>query len=188
LVSGSEYFVFGSLASRNEVSKRTLFQLLEVAKNKVLDINLRMPHFNRRIVEELLSKCDFLKLNIAELELITGWFSNYHSLEDRVKSITEKFKINKLAVTKGGDGASLFLDGREYDHSGFEVEVKDTVGSGDAFLAGLISRLLENSPSKDALEYASALGTFIATKTGACPDYEVKQVDDLINEKKYQNL
>jgi fructokinase len=184
LVSGSEYFVFGSLAARNEVSKKTLFQLLEVAKNKVLDINLRAPHFNRRIVEELLSKCDFLKLNIAELELITGWFSNYHSYEDRVKSITEKFKINKLAVTKGGDGASLFLDGREYHHSGFKVGVKDTVGSGDAFLAGLISRLLENFPPKDALEYASGLGAFIATKTGACPDYELKQVDDLINEKK----
>lgn len=183
LVSGSEYFVYGSLAARNEVSKKTLFRLLEVAKNKVLDINLRAPHFNRKIVEELLSKCNFLKLNIAELELITGWFSNYNSLEDRVKSITEKFKINKMVVTKGGAGASLFLDGNTYHHNGFKVNVEDTVGSGDAFLAGLISRLSNNASPVDALEYASGLGSFIATQKGACPDYNVKQVEDLIDEK-----
>ena len=39
---------------RNQVSKKTLFQLLEAAKNKVLDINHRFLHFNRRIVEELI--------------------------------------------------------------------------------------------------------------------------------------
>jgi fructokinase len=47
LVSNANYFVFGSLASRNNVSKKTLFQLLEYAENKVLDINLRAPHVNR---------------------------------------------------------------------------------------------------------------------------------------------
>lgn len=183
LASGAEYFVYGSLAARNEVSKKTLFRLLEVAKNKVLDINLRAPHFNRKIVEELLWKCDFLKLNLAELELITGWFSTHNSLEDRVKSITEKFKINKLVVTKGGDGASLFLEGNIYNHNGFKVNVKDTVGSGDAFLAGLISKLSVNASPMDALEYASGLGAFIATQTGACPDYDLKQVENLINKK-----
>lgn len=188
LVSSAEYFVYGSLAARNQISKKTLFQLLGVAKNKVLDINLRPPHFDRRIVEELLSSCDFLKLNIAELELITGWFSNYNSLEDRVKSITEKFKINKLVVTKGGDGASLFLDGNIYNHSGFKVNVKDTVGSGDAFLAGLISKLSVNASPMDALEYASGLGAFIAMKTGACPNYDIIEVKSLIREKNTQNV
>jgi fructokinase len=52
------FFVFGSLAARNKQSKKTLYKLLECAKNKVLDINLRSPHYNRRIVEELLAKAD----------------------------------------------------------------------------------------------------------------------------------
>lgn len=182
LVSRSEYFVYGSLAARNEVSKKTLFQLLEVAKNRVLDINLRTPHFNRRVVEELISKCDFLKINIAELELIAGWYSHFNSLEGKVKSIAEKFKLRNLVVTKGADGASLFIDGKAYHHNGFKVNVKDTVGSGDAFLAGLISKLSANAPPLDSLKYASVLGSFMATQTGACPYYDVTLVEDLIHD------
>jgi len=180
LVSNANYFVFGSLASRNNVSKKTLFQLLEYAENKVLDINLRAPHFNRRIVEELLSKADFLKLNLAELELITGWFSKHTSIEDRVRSITDKFKIQNMVVTMGGDGAVLYYNGNEYVQKGYKVDVVDTVGSGDAFLAGLLARLLDNASPVNALEFASGLGAFIAMQKGACPVYNVDEIYNLL--------
>lgn len=184
LVSRADYFVYGSLAARNHVSKKTLFQLLESAKNKVLDINLRPPHFDKRIVEELLAKADFLKINFAELELITRWFSKYLNMDDRLKFITEKFNIPNVVVTLGGNGALLYFNSNKYDHKGFPVEVKDTVGSGDAFLAGLLSKFSENSPPADALEYANGMGAFIASQTGGCPDYDINQVENLINEKK----
>jgi fructokinase len=180
LVSNADFFVYGSLAARNQVSKKTLFRLLETAKNKVLDINLRAPHFNKRIVQELLAKADFLKLNLAELELITGWFSRYKSIEDRVKSITEKFSIHNMVVTMGGDGALMYFDGNEYKHNGYKVTVADTVGSGDAFLAGLIAKLLDNAPPTEALEFASGLGAFIASCTGPCPRYNIEEIYNLI--------
>lgn len=180
LVSNAEYFVYGSLASRNQVSKNTLSQLLEVARNKVLDINLRAPHFNRKIVEELLAKADFLKINHAELELITGWFSKYTSIEDRVWSITDKFKIQNIVVTMGGDGAMLYYKGKEYLHKGYKVNVVDTVGSGDAFLAGLLARLLDEASPVNALEFASGLGAFIAMQKGACPVYNVDEIYNLL--------
>ena len=180
LVSNAKYFVFGSLASRNNVSKKTLFQLLEYAENKVLDINLRAPHFNRRIVEELMSRADFLKLNLAELELITGWFSKHTSIEDRVRSITDKFKIQNMVVTMGGDGAVLYYNGNEYVQKGYKVDVVDTVGSGDAFLAGLLARLLDNASPVNALEFASGLGAFIAMQKGACPVYNVDEIYNLL--------
>ncbi len=180
LVSNANYFVFGTLASRNHVSKKTLFQLLEYAENKVLDINLRAPHFNRRIVEELLSKADFLKLNIAELELITGWFSKHTSIEDRVRSITDKFKIQNMVVTMGGDGAVMYYNGNKYMQKGYKVDVVDTVGSGDAFLAGLLARLLEKASPVNALEFASGLGAFIAMQKGACPVYNVDEIYNLL--------
>lgn len=180
LVSHAEFFVFGSLAARNRVSKDTLFRLLETAKNKVLDINLRAPHYNRRIVEQLLRKADFVKMNLAELELITGWFSNYISIEDRLKSIGDKFRLSNMVVTMGGDGALLLMNGEITKHHGFKIEVVDTVGSGDAFLAGLLSQLLDNAGSKASLEFASGMGAFIATQRGACPGYEVEEIKELI--------
>ena len=77
LVSEADHFVFGSLSTRNKISRDALMQLLEVAKTKVLDINLRPPHFNRSIVSELLGKADIVKMNISEVELVTGWFAEF---------------------------------------------------------------------------------------------------------------
>ena len=183
LLANAEFFVFGSLAARNKASKDTLFRLLEIARNKVLDINLRAPHYNRRIVEQLLRKTDFVKMNLAELELITGWFSNHTSVEDRLKSIQDKFSISNMVVTMGGEGAMLYMNGEITKHGGFKVDVLDTVGSGDAFLAGLLSHLLDNADNKEALEFASGLGAFIATQRGACPEYNIDEIKNLIHDK-----
>ena len=170
------------LLQETVIQKKTLLKLLETAKKKVLDINLRAPHFDRRIVEELLNHTDFLKLNLSELELITGWFSDHTRIEDRLKLVAEKFDISTIVVTMGGDGAILLMNGEMYSHPGFSVIVQDTVGSGDAFLAGLLSKLIENTDPGNALLFANALGALIATKKGACPDYETNEVLELIKE------
>jgi len=172
VVEEATFFVFGSLAARNRVSRDTLFRCLEIAKTKVLDINLRAPHFSKRTVEELMRKTDLLKLNVAELELITGWFCDYESVEDRMKFIGDKFSLTGVAVTMGGDGAVLYMDGAFVRHEGIRVDVVDTVGCGDAFLAGLLSKLTEDATPEEALAYASRLGALIATQRGACPEYD----------------
>ena len=183
LVSDAEYFVFGSLAARSKTSADTLHQLFEKANTKVLDINLRAPHYERPLLESLMGRTDFLKLNIAELNLITAWYSKHTAVSDMVRVLSEHFGIPDIVVTMGGDGAFLFMEGHEYFHPGFSVEEKDTVGSGDAFLAGLLSKLMDKEKPEDALEFANGLGAFIATKTGACPEYEVEEVVDLISKK-----
>ncbi len=176
LVSHADYFVFGSLAARSVQSKNTLLRLLEGANIKALDVNLRPPHFNREIIEELLSKADFLKLNEEELELISGWFSEKTNINDRVKSLQDKFHIKNMVVTRGGNGAILYYNHKIYTHNGYKVNVADTVGSGDAFLSGLIGKLMANALPEQALDFASRLGAFIATKKGACPDYSIEEV------------
>lgn len=176
LVAGAEFFVYGSLAARNSISKETLFSLLDISKNNVLDINLRAPHFNSQTVSELLKRADFLKMNITELELITGWFSNYKSVEERIKSLRDRFEISNMVITMGGEGAMLFMNGDIIKHQGFKVAVVDTVGSGDAFLAGLLGKMLEGADPLKSLEYAGRLGAFVATQRGACPDYNLEDL------------
>jgi fructokinase len=172
LAGEAEYFVFGSLAARSVTSSETLHKLLEIAKIKVLDINLRAPHYEKEVLESLMGRTDFLKLNLVELNLITSWYSEFTAVSDMVRVLSERFGIPDIVVTMGGDGAYLFRDGHEFFHPGFPVQVRDTVGSGDAFLAGLLSKLMEGEKPEDALEYANGLGALIATKTGACPEYE----------------
>jgi fructokinase len=181
LVKAADYFVYGSLTSRSKVSRDTLHQLLETANKKVLDINLRPPHYHRTTVENLLQHADILKMNLAELELITGWFSHFQTTEDRVKLMQDEFQIETLIVTMGGDGAMVNHQGNFYRHNGFKVEVADTIGSGDSFLAGFLHQLLSGKSIEDALSFASGIGAFIATQAGACPEYELSQVTSLIN-------
>lgn len=180
LVSAADYFVFGSLASRSKVSRETMFTLMKYAKTKVLDINLRAPHYNRSIVEELLKNADIVKMNEAELELITGWFSPYKTDEERMEKMQELFSIDKIIVTRGEKGALVNWNGTYYYQPGIQVDVEDTVGSGDSFLAGFLSQMMDGANPQEALQFACALGAFIATQKGGCPEYNIEQVNDLI--------
>jgi len=176
LLSDATYFVFGSLITRSKQSKNTLFKCLEASNIKVLDINMRPPFYHKKIVEDLLRKANILKLNLAELHLITGWFSNYNSDEDRIKLLKEKFKLHTIIVTKGGDGAILNEGDAFYHHAGYTVQVADTVGSGDAFLAGMLSSFIDNKTPEGALDFASRMGAFVASCKGGCPDYSLTSV------------
>ena len=181
LIENSEYFVFGSLIARSKVSKNTLYKCLEFANTKVLDINMRLPHFNKKVANDLLHKADILKLNLAELHLITGWFADYNSDDDRIKLLKDKFDIETIIVTKGSEGAILFINDSFYYHDGYKVIVADTVGSGDSFLAALLSKMIDRSPPAEMLRFASAMGAFVASCPGGCPDYQVEQVHLLMN-------
>jgi fructokinase len=181
LVKQAEYFIYGSLATRNKTSKETLFALLEEANTKVLDINLRAPHFNRLIVESLLQKANILKMNVSELELITGWFNDFKSSADRIAMVQERFNIPTVIVTLGAEGAVMNMNGKFYHHQGFSVTVADTIGSGDSFLAAILTNIIQQRPPEEALTFASALGALVASRSGGCPDYTIGEIHDLIN-------
>lgn len=176
LIRQAEYFVFGSLACRSEVSRHTLFLLLEQAKTKVLDINLRAPHYQTALLEELLQKSDILKLNDNELEILCAEQSNLHTLRDRVLYIMNRFSIPLVVVTMGENGALLCAEEKFYPVAGAAVAVRDTIGCGDAFLAALLSRLLKGDDYAKALQFANTLGAFIATKQGGCPAYSLHDI------------
>jgi len=188
LVSAAGYFVFGSLATRSDITRNTLFKLLEISKFKVLDINLRAPHYNRKIIEQLLYKINLLKLNQAELELITGWFTKYQSDIDRIKVLQDKFSIPSIVVTKGENGALFNCNGIIYTHPGYRIIVADTIGSGDSFLAALLSKLLNGNIAEEALQFASALGALIASYNGACPDYHTGEISELVKRNAVQQF
>jgi fructokinase len=180
LLSSSAFFVFGSLSTRSEASRQVLYRLLEVAKFKVLDINLRPPHYTRAILEKLMRGVGVLKLNVEELELLTGWFSGYKTEADRIEALQDQFHIPTIVVTKGSRGAVMLIDGVFYEHPGFRVDMADTVGSGDAFLAGLIFKISQGTSPPEAIQFASAMGALIATYSGPCPEYKIEEVRKII--------
>ncbi len=126
LVSKADYFVYGSLATRGKRTFDTLKKLLPLAKNKVLDINLRPPFYTRETVEFLLAHADIVKMNQAELELITGWFSPLQQEQDRIKVLKDCFSLKAVIVTRGGRGAIMNVGDNMYSCPGIPVTINDT--------------------------------------------------------------
>ena len=175
-VSASDYFIYGSLASRNETTLRSLQSFLELDVFRVLDINLRYPFVKRAVLQDLITKADMVKLNEAELDVVQTVFGgNYGTEQDKVQFIQDRFGIAEVLITKGESGAAYYKDCERYYHYGSAVKVKDTIGSGDSFLAAFIAGHAQGRSPHEILKNAIAMGAFIATQKGACPDYQLDE-------------
>ena len=181
LVSEADAFVYGSLVTRNETSLETLYHLIKKAKFNVFDINLRQPFYSQRIIEHLLEKCNLLKLNDTELELISTWFSTQKTDEkSAVRLLQQKFNIDEVIVTKGAEGAGYYTKSEFYSFPAFKVTVKDTCGSGDSFLAAFLAKKFEGASPETSMIYATGLGAFVASHEGACPAYNLTELESYI--------
>lgn len=179
LVSSANAFVFGSLVTRNEISRDTLYRLLEKASYKVFDVNLRPPFYSVDTVKYLLEKCNLLKLNHSELDLIISWFHEQSDIEEEsVRFLQKEFNIDEVIVTKGSKGATYYTSIESHSYPAFSITVQDTVGSGDSFLAAFLAKKVQNDTLETCMTYATALGAFVASHEGACPSYNIAQLID----------
>jgi fructokinase len=174
--------LFGTLAQRNEQSHQTIHEFLNAAVKaiKIYDINLR--GWNARtheIVESSLQKADVIKLNKEELETLGNVFPNIDN-SNLIPHLLERFNLNLAAVTLGQGGAMVWSvkEGRHYS-PGFRVNTVDTTGSGDAFAAGLVIKMLDNASIQELAEFANLLGAFVATQKGAVPKWNNAELNQI---------
>ncbi len=171
-------FVYGTLACRDPHSQKTLLTLLDnTTALKIYDVNLRPPHYTKELIETLLQKADIVKMNEDELTIISDWFdSSELTIEQKTKQIKKKFGLQAVIVTMGGDGALLLNETGLHQSKVYNVEVKDTIGSGDSFLAAMIKNFyLKKSPDY-SLNYACALGALVAQHHGANPTIKEDEI------------
>ncbi|WP_300434933.1 PfkB family carbohydrate kinase [Christiangramia sp.] len=184
-VKNADAFIFGSLVCRDEVSRNTLFELIPKAKFRVLDFNLRPPHYSKELLMELMQHAEFIKLNDDELfEIAAMMGSEYTSLEQNLLFIAVKSNAAQICVTKGRHGAVLLHDKKLYYNSGYKVNVKDTVGAGDSFLGTLLAKLLLGEKPQQALDKACAVGALVAAKEGANPEISEELLNAFMDPKR----
>jgi fructokinase len=181
-VKESDAFVFGSLVARDDQSKETLLALIEASKYAVFDVNLRKPYYTAELLISLLKKADFVKFNDDELFEISRYMgSKYNSLEQNLQFIANNTKAKSICVTKGRHGAVVLHEGKLFYNSGYEINVIDTVGAGDSFLASIISKLLSKVNPQEAIDFACAVGALVAQSEGANPILKIEDIDRFIN-------
>ena len=109
LLQETDVMVYGSLVARNETSRNTLLKLLEKAKYRLFDVNLRAPHYTPAVIDLLLQKADAIKLNIHELAEVSGWLGNRSGNEyTGIGLLQDQYGLREIIVTKGAQGASYY--------------------------------------------------------------------------------
>ncbi|MFZ0734931.1 MAG: carbohydrate kinase [Candidatus Sulfotelmatobacter sp.] len=173
LAGKADAVCFGSLAQRSEASRLTIRKFLSATPAstlKIFDVNLRQSYYSREILAESMKLADIVKLNDDELPEIMTLAKLPHKDElSSARRLIEEFKLRIICVTRGGRG-SLLIDGKaSSEHPGFRVHVADTVGSGDAFTAGLVHEYLHGGSLDLMNEVANLVGAWVASEAGAMP-------------------
>lgn len=160
------------------------------------DPNVRLPLWNnpedcRNAILEFIPMANIIKISDEELEFITG-ISN---IEEAIASL---FVGNVKAVifTKGSKGADLYLKDKKFESSGYQVDVQDTTGAGDAFIGGVLYQLLDKNTNRqdlviklekyhqEILLFANASGALTTTGKGAISSIPKKEeISELIQKR-----
>jgi fructokinase len=173
-------FIFGSLATRSPYNLEQLDRLLAVkGPLKFFDVNLRPPFADPKRIVQLAARADVLKLNHDEVGQISSWLRTGEATpnppgdEDAIAKacavLSEATNTPRICVTMGSAGATLWDRGSLVSAPAPKVVVKDTVGAGDAFMAGLIVGLTRGANTQTVLETACRLGAIVASHDGATP-------------------
>ena len=178
-ITAARLFVFGSvtLASASRAAALQAAKWTREAGNHVVfDVNLRpllWPNLEiaGQKIEEALEIATIVKLNETELEFLTGETDPGRGSRRLVET-----GVQLCCVSLGADGAYFNNGTVQGLVPGFAIELQDTTGSGDAFVAGLSFQLnnldqrikdLDEAALRQIVRFANACGGLAATRLGA---------------------
>jgi fructokinase len=173
LAEQADAVCFGSLAQRSEESRSTIRHFLSATSAhtvKVFDVNLRQSYYSQDVLARSMELADIVKLNDEELPKIMSLNKTPHKDElSSARWLLRAHDLKLVCVTRGGRGSLLVRDRDHSEHPGFRVRVADTVGSGDAFTAGLVHEYLQGASLELMNEVANLVGAWVASEVGAMP-------------------
>ena len=111
---------------------------------------------------KVLPFCDIVKLSEDELQPCLGVTDPEAALE-KLHAIGVKL----ACVTLGARGALARRGAEIVRVPAPQVQVVDTTGAGDGFVAGLLSRDPLNAPLEPAVRFACKVGSRVCTRLGA---------------------
>jgi len=172
-------FHFDSLSLTDEPCKSTTDEAIRRARAAgaiiSFDVNYRDVLWSdvaeaKEVVLEYATKADIVKFNETEVTLFFGSLSGVARLLDA--------GVKLVLVTLGEKGVYYQTQNASGTHAGFPVEPLDTVGCGDAFMAGVLAcmikenRLTGNFDATDIARYCRTAGagaSIVATRLGCIP-------------------
>lgn len=172
LVRNADIIYFGSLAQRSKESRRSIVKYLKATSAhaiKIFDVNLRADYYTTEIIRDGLTAANIVKLNEEELDIVLDMLTHAGRDTYTAADLIDEYEINLLCITMGSRGCELKTAYETVIHRGMEVEVKDTVGAGDAFTAAVAINYLAGKSLEKIAYAANLLGSYVASQRGATP-------------------
>jgi fructokinase len=177
LFQEADFLVLGTLELAYPESEKAIYRALELAEQYdlkiILDVNWRPVFWQdaniaREKIQAILKRVDFLKLSKEEAEWLFDT-TDPGAITYRMDS------IDGVLVTDGEHGCAYCLGENEGNLPSYPIEVVDTTGAGDSFLAGFIHQLSQHGIqglqdaeiAKTVVAYANAVGALTTIKPGA---------------------
>jgi 2-dehydro-3-deoxygluconokinase len=203
ILDGAEWFHWSGITPAiSAPAAKACADAVATARKKGLkisgDINYRRNLWRygktaQEVMPELIESSDVLIAGLADIENCLGILDT--SLEAACKKVMMKYpQVTKIATTNRTTIDSshqtlqgILWTGKEMLKSrAYELNpIIDRVGSGDAFMAGLIYGLMHNFPDQDALDFASAAGALKHTVEG---DVNLSSVSEIQAVVKGENV
>jgi len=183
---GKKIFYFGSGTLFHLQAREATLKAINFAKKHglliVFDANIRLKRWEseeecRNTILYFIPLVDIFKLSKEELSFL---FQQGSFKEDigKIKTYPTQFQL----VTMGENGAIGLGHHFEVHVPTSKIQVKDTNGSGDAFMAAIIYNLykegIPNDPNhwKEFIVAGNTIGTLVATYYGSLPLLNYKDV------------
>ena len=175
VIDAYDAFHYGSITLIHEPARSALLVALDhaLAQDKFIsyDPNLRLPLWESAGAAKagMLSGLDYanlLKISDEELVFLTG--------SDDVGPLWRE-RMALICVTYGPKGAIVHLrDGATIKKDGYRVQARDTTGAGDAFVAAMLTGILDHwddyrAALPEILDFANAVGALTCLGEGAIP-------------------
>ena len=167
LLSGEIMHLTGITATLSDGCHDLVEHLISEANERGVpvsfDVNMRRQLLRdrdpREVLGPLAARADLLFLSDDEAELMFGG-----SDPERVRTTKRDIRAETVVVHRA-DGAYALHDGVS-EMVGYSVDVVDTVGAGDAFVAGFLSGRLRGWSMEECLDLANACGACAVTVPG----------------------
>jgi len=159
LVKAHDMVVISGDAS-NQKDTRLQDKLIDIAVSK--GAKFCLDSSGTHLAEGIRKKPFLVKPNLDELGFICG---REMSTQDAIISGIKEVKANgaeNVVASCGGDGSYALLDGKLYRIKSPQVDVKNTVGCGDALLSGIIAGYEKKLSAVEILKKATAVAAATA--------------------------
>jgi 2-dehydro-3-deoxygluconokinase len=168
LLSGEILHLTGITAALSESCHDLIERLLSTANERGVtvsfDVNVRRLLFEgrdpRKVLGPLAARADLLFLSDDEADLLFGG-SDPDSLKEARRDIRAE-----TVVVHHAKGAFAVEESGVSAKAAYPVKVVDTVGAGDAFVAGFLSGRLRGWSTEECLDMANACGACVVTVPG----------------------